>query len=290
MAWRRFSLNTGVNAPINGFLRSIPGILSLMPSQDDAEYSYRVQGPSTPPTEPREPVTYEFSVEESRELDHRAVHDYGIPSILLMENAAIGLCHHALQMIGEVAHPSVLIFCGPGNNGGDGFALARHLHNHSIPVSVVATNASELYSGDACTNLAILDAMGIEFQLAQEFFSDQRPSSHALIVDALFGTGLTRPVEGVSGDLIDWINTTRARSVSRVLAVDSPSGLDLQTGTPIGSRVVRADATATFAGLKPGMSRMEAIEYMGEVHVVPIGVPRQLLEELGRPIEPKRSR
>jgi len=210
-------------------------------------------------------------------------------SIVLMENAAIGLCGHVLDMLSEVMEPRVLICCGPGNNGGDGFALARHLHNHGIPISVVRTISAEYYSGDAGSNLHIIEKMGIEILGIDAFLDRQTHPNVALIVDALFGTGLGRSIEGQTGKLVQWINAAGTRSGVQILAVDSPSGLDAQNGKPIGSCIVHADRTVTFAGLKPGMARMEAIEFLGEVHVVSIGAPIELMEELGRRIESREA-
>lgn len=234
-------------------------------------------------------MTYELTVEAARELDRRAAEDFGIPSIVLMENAALGLCQHALEMVKGAHDPTVLICCGPGNNGGDGLALARHLHNRSISVHVVTTQADDAYTGDARTNLTILRMMGIRIEVLENGQLPETIDTPTLVVDALFGTGLTRPIEGVAGELIRWVNTTCDQSTSQMLAVDTPSGLDLQTGFPLGEVVIRADRTVTFAGLKPGMSRMEAQEFLGEVHVVPIGIPIELVVELGRPIKPKRN-
>jgi NAD(P)H-hydrate epimerase len=154
----------------------------------------------------------------------------------------------------------------------------------------VRTIDADAYSGDAGKNLRIIEQMGIETMDLDAFLGTQPHPSVSLIVDALFGTGLGRAIEGRVGEVVTWINTTKSRVGSRVLAVDTPSGLDAQSGLPMGSFVVRADRTVTFAGLKPGMSRMEAIEFLGEVHVAPIGVPIELLEELGQRIESRNPR
>ncbi|MHA7813634.1 MAG: NAD(P)H-hydrate epimerase [Phycisphaerales bacterium] len=260
-----------------------------MGEHTDSMHNFRVQGPSIPP-EPRKLVLHELSVEAARELDRRATEEYGIPSIVLMENAAIGLFNHATEMINNVADPSVLIMCGPGNNGGDGFALARHLHNAKIPVTVVLTREPRDYTGEAAINLRVIERMKFELRNAETVLRTEPDAPPTLIVDALFGAGLNRPVEGVASELIAWMNRARVRNGSRTLAVDTPSGLDMQSGRPLGQSVVRADRTATFAGLKPGMSRIESLDYVGDVHVVPIGAPIQLLDELGTVLEPKSMR
>ena len=229
---------------------------------------------------------FEFGIEQSRELDRLAVDRYGIPSIVLMENAAIGLLGHALEMLRGIESPSVLICCGPGNNGGDGFALARHLHNNAIDIRVICTHPSASYTGDAAINLGIIEKMGLSIEQAHTMISTQMQDAPGLIVDALFGTGLSRSIEGTPARLIHWINSARRQLSTQVLSVDTPSGLDAQTGKPLGESVVIADRTVTFAGLKPGMSRVEALAFLGEVHVAPIGVPIELLRALGKVIEP----
>ncbi len=251
---------------------------------------FRVQGPIPARDARPAPAIYELSVENARELDRRAVEEYAMDSIVLMENAAFGLCTHVLDMLCDVTDPSVVICAGPGNNGGDGFALARHLHNHQIPTRVVRTIDADGYAGDAGKNLRIIERMGIETMGLDAFLETPSHPNVPLIVDALFGTGLGRAIEGRVGELVTWINTTKSRVGSRVLAVDTPSGLDAQSGQPLGSFVVRADRTVTFAGLKPGMARMEALEFLGEVHVAPIGVPLELLERLGHRIESRNPR
>ncbi len=256
-----------------------------MGEASEEQLSYRAQGPTLPSVDRARGVSYELSVDASRELDRLCVERYAIPSIVLMENAAIGLNRHAREMLDGVSDPSVLICCGPGNNGGDGFALARHLHNAMIPVRIVSTHNDAGSSGDARTNRRIIERMGIEIVNARAFLDQGDTRCCSLIVDALFGTGLSREIEGVAGELIEHINRCRHRRQARVLAVDCPSGLDAQRGEPIGDRVIRADRTLTFAGLKTGMSRVEAHEYLGEVHIAPIGAPIELLRELGRSIE-----
>ncbi|MFG0312899.1 MAG: NAD(P)H-hydrate epimerase [Phycisphaerales bacterium] len=250
-------------------------------------HRFRMQGPRSPRFERALPGMYELSVEHSRELDRRAVEEYGMDSIVLMENAAIGLWKHAMQMLDGVPDPRAMICCGPGNNGGDGFAVARHLHNSRIPVRIVCAQHADSYTGDAAKNLRIIQRMGIETLQLQDLLNQPANDAPPLLLDALFGTGLSRPIEGEASELISWINRARVRSGSRVLAVDTPSGLDAQTGRPLNHSVTKADRTATFAGIKPGMSRVEALEYLGDVHGVPIGVPIELLEALGTLIEPR---
>lgn len=209
-----------------------------------------------------------YTRESARMLDRLATQEYRIPSILLMENAAIHLAAAARRMM-KTQDQLVVIYCGPGNNGGDGFALARHLHNSGARVRIVLAADGRRYVGDAAANLEIIDAMGLSI-------SRHPPTTRpALIVDALLGTGLERPVRKPIAGFIQTINRAR----SPVLAVDIPSGLDADTGQPLGL-AVRADVTVTMAGRKLGFSRPAAREYLGRVIVADIGVPRELAGRL----------
>jgi NAD(P)H-hydrate epimerase len=210
-----------------------------------------------------------------RAVDRAAIEEYGIPGIVLMENAARALAATALSMLdgGGMA----LIICGSGNNGGDGWALARHLHNAGVRV-VVAPLGDPRPDGDAGVNCAICRAMGIE-EIAFDRLEAQRDAD--LIVDAIFGTGLTRPVlEGRAEEAIVWMNA----GSEPVLAVDVPSGLDADRGFPLGV-AVRATATVTFVGMKPGFLVSGAEAWTGTVTVGDIGAPRELTERYGRPLE-----
>lgn len=242
---------------------------------------FRADGPEVPTPNPGPSPQYELTVEQSRELDRRATNEFGIPSIVLMENAAIGLFQHAMRLIENQPSPSVLICCGSGNNGGDGFALARHMHNAMIPVRVIYTQSPDRYKGDAAINLDIIQRMGIEIHDARSLLNNRSDSTPTLIVDALFGTGLSRAIDGELGELIDWINQTKQRWGARVLAVDVPSGLNAQTGHPMGDVVIVADRTVTFAALKVGFRSIDAQPFLGQVDVAPIGVPVALIHSLG---------
>jgi hydroxyethylthiazole kinase-like uncharacterized protein yjeF len=169
----------------------------------------------------------------------------------------------------------VLIVCGGGNNGGDGWALARQLEGAGIR-PVVASLGEPGAETDAGVNRRICRAMGIEETPVDGLL---RGRGDALIVDAIFGTGLTRPIEGRSAQVIEWMNA----SGTPILAVDVPSGLDCDTGRPLGV-TVRAARTVTFVGPKRGFFSPEARPYVGEVVVAGIGAPRALVERFGTPI------
>lgn len=223
-----------------------------------------------------------------RRVDRLAVDRYGIPSIVLMENAAIGLRDRSLDMMLSLGADRIVILAGPGNNGGDGLALARHLHNAGAePLVLLAADPERIAArgGDAATNLAIVQKMHIETERldrsAGAEMLERSASGPVLIVDALLGTGLRDAATGVIRDTILHVNRLKEPRVG-VLAVDVPSGLDCDTGEPAGGGpAIVADATVTFVALKPGMLRLEAQRWTGDVSIADIGVPRGLIEELG---------
>lgn len=226
-----------------------------------------------------------LSREAVREVDRLAVERYGMPSVVLMENAALGLAGVAGAMLDAVRTNRAIILAGPGNNGGDGFALARHLHNAGREVSVLVSTDPGRYTGDAATNLRIVERMGLEIgrlgTSAGAETLEQGARGPVLIVDALLGTGLHEAARGVIGDVILQVNRLREPGVV-VLAVDVPSGLDCDTGEPAGGGpAIEADATVSFVALKRGFLTLGSQRWTGEVSVAGIGAPRVLLGELG---------
>jgi NAD(P)H-hydrate epimerase len=217
---------------------------------------------------------------EVRELDRRATEGFGVPGLVLMENAGRG-CAELLTRLNPDRAPT-LILCGPGNNGGDGFVIARHLDNRGWPVSVHVVARHSQHAGDADINFDILYTSGIEFtQYRPDHFEQshrdlflRRVTAAGWVVDALFGTGLARAL----GAPFDFLAEAVNGSGKPVLAVDLPSGLDCDTGEPLGP-TVRAAHTATFVAPKRGFLNPNAKAWTGAVHVVDIGAPRVLVEE-----------
>jgi NAD(P)H-hydrate epimerase len=164
-----------------------------------------------------------------------------------MENAARSATNVAMQMLAGIESPAVVIVCGSGNNGGDGLAIARHLHNRGVDVEVVRDWSDDL-KGDAAINLRIVRAMPIEKTVLEEGVSHLQ-GVH-LGIDAMFGTGLTRAIGPEFAYIIDQMN---ARTDAQVLAIDLPSGLDCNSGEPLGA-CVRADRTVTFVAHKAGFA------------------------------------
>jgi NAD(P)H-hydrate epimerase len=213
-----------------------------------------------------------LSRDESRLLDRRAQEEFGVPGIVLMENAGRG----SVGVLLRLARPKhVAICCGKGNNGGDGFVIARQLDNAGVAVHVLLFALSADLKGDAATNCAIVKRSGIALTECSSPDMDRvrRELTDAdWVVDALFGTGLTGAIGAPLDAVIDAIN----QSGRSVLAIDIPSGLDCDTGLPLGP-TVRATHTVTFVAIKKGFAESNAREWTGEVHVVDIGLPRILL-------------
>ncbi len=213
-----------------------------------------------------------FIRENIRAFDRAAIEEYGIPGIALMEHAGIALRDQALKMLNGSDGP-VLIVCGSGNNGGDGYALARLLHNEGIDVSIVASKPTGELKGDAALNARVAEHMNLSIIIADD---STELTDAALVVDALLGTGLTSAPRGIAESLIEKINAHPAP----VLAADLPSGLDCDTGEPPGA-CVRAGRTLTFTGMKAGFADEGSREWTGGVSVGAIGAPRGLLERYG---------
>ncbi len=226
-----------------------------------------------------------LSRDEVRGIDARAAEDLGLPTLVLMENAGRGAADW-LRGLGVGGSTRVLIACGPGNNGGDGGVVARHLDAWEVPVRVVWFAEADHLRGDAATQRDILARSGIDQSYWEPGAPDQDEAGRldALlsgadwVVDGLLGTGLTRDVEGTLRVAIEAMN----RSGKPVLALDLPSGLDADTGRPLGA-AVRARATATFVAPKLGFAAADAGDFTGEVAVFDIGVPRCLLEPFRAP-------
>jgi NAD(P)H-hydrate epimerase len=211
-----------------------------------------------------------------REIDRRAIEDYHVPGIVLMENAARALTDAALEMLGGVQDPSVLIVCGGGNNGGDGLAVARHLHNRGVRVELAFAVNPDTYRGDARINWEIARAMKIPRRSIDNAAIVLAGGRVNLVIDALFGTGLA------AAPRTAWHVELMNRDGVPVLSVDVPSGLDCDTGEPLGTACVRATRTVTFVAEKAGFANPAAKQYLGDVIVGDIGCPRELIERVAR--------
>jgi NAD(P)H-hydrate epimerase len=249
---------------------------------------------------------------EVRGLDVQAAEKLALSTSILMENAGRGAAGWLAELVGAIppsaggrpfssplpaqTHgvprgpvlPKVLILCGPGNNGGDGGVVARHLNAWGFFVRVIWFARSDQLRGDAALQWSILNKSEIE----QFAWFDEYPPGSAFditrlativgdadwLVDGLLGTGLSRPVDGPLHKVIEAMN----RSGKPIFALDLPSGLDADAGTPLGV-AVRATATATFVAAKLGFAAAGAVNYTGEVVVIDIGLPRCLLKPFCEP-------
>lgn len=216
---------------------------------------------------------------EVREVDRRAIDEYGMSGLVLMENAGRG-CVEVLLSLG--CRGPVVIACGKGNNAGDGFVIARHLDLQCVPVKVVLLFAPSSLTGDAAANYQIIERASIPIidfsanRTAERL--DTVLAGAEWIVDALLGTGASGEPRFPLDEAIRAIN----RSVATRLAIDLPSGLDCDTGQPAATTVI-AHHTCTFVAEKVGFAASTAAPFLGQVHVVDIGVPRKLLAEIATP-------
>jgi hydroxyethylthiazole kinase-like uncharacterized protein yjeF len=219
---------------------------------------------------------------QMRAFDMHAIERSSVPSIVLMENAGRGATDVLVRELlsGNASGARVAVLAGTGNNGGDGFVIARHLRTRGADPTVVLVGDERRLSPDAAVNLAAWRGLGGQAR-AVDPEEDVAWVSEALrgarvVVDALFGTGLDRPIAG-------WLaQVVRALNASSVpcFAVDLPSGLDADTGTSLGV-AVEARVTATFAHRKLGLLTPRGAKFAGRVHVVDIGVPSSLADDVG---------
>ena len=211
--------------------------------------------------------------EEVRAFDAWAINELGIPGMVLMENAGRSCAELIKEKLADVENPKVCIFCGVGNNGGDGYVIARHLLNSGFKVAVVICGQRRKIKGDARTNLDILESLGGPIQQLDLDSADvcERVKGYAadadMLVDGLFGTGLRGQLSEEYKQLIESINAQGCA----LLAVDIPSGLDCDTGKPLGA-TIKASYTVTFVAVKKGFTSEGAGAYTGEIFVASIGV------------------
>ncbi|MEW6276245.1 MAG: NAD(P)H-hydrate dehydratase [Bacillota bacterium] len=208
---------------------------------------------------------------EMRELDRQAIEEYGIPGVVLMENAGIKVVEVIREMLGDVRGKKISIFVGKGNNGGDGLVVARHLFNLGAGVKVYLLASPEEITGDAFLNLRIWQKMGQEIRtIADRDEFDLEESD--LLVDAIFGTGFRGVPREPAASVIEAINA----SGKPVVAVDIPSGLEADTGLARGP-CIRAVRTVTFGLPKLGLVLEPGASYAGKLHVADISIPAFLL-------------
>jgi len=212
------------------------------------------------------------------DLDERAVHQFGMPSILLMENAGRSVVEEIERRFGPIAGASILVASGKGKNGGDGFVAARHALQRGANVTVLLLGAQTELQGDVKSNYDILkNAVGARLNLSHSFkekeFSRMR---YDFIIDAIFGTSFHGEIHGRFKTVVEWINSQKK---SRIIAVDIPSGVNASTGE-CSSVCVKAELTVTMALPKVGLYLGKAREATGSVAVADIQMPAPLMNQL----------
>lgn len=216
---------------------------------------------------------------EMAAIDQAAMNDYAIPGIVLMENAGIRVVENIVQLLGSTTNTNVVILAGKGNNGGDGFVIARHLYNQGARVQLFLLGEEDKVKGDALTNLTIWKGMGQKIYPLNSTHDINMVkiaiNSAELIIDALYGTGFKGTVNELLASVFKAINT----SGKTVIAVDIPSGIEADTGK-INGPCIRADHTITFAYPKVGLVVYPGCNYVGKLHVVDISIPAAALSKI----------
>lgn len=223
---------------------------------------------------------YLVTASEMQEMDRQTIESFGIPGRVLMENAGRGATEFFVEIFPEIASLKVGILAGRGNNGGDGFVIARYLAQKDVNVTVYLLADPSRLAGDAAANFELLTPLGVAVTIIPDTnaFDDAKDSMRDkdLWIDAILGTGLKSDVRGYYREAIDFTNSL----AKPVLSVDIPSGLNADTGQPCGS-CIRASATATFAFAKIGHYQYPGAELVGSLRIIDIGIPPHIVEEVG---------
>jgi NAD(P)H-hydrate epimerase len=222
-------------------------------------------------------MMYILTADEMREMDRQTIETFGLPGRVLMENAGRGATRAIFQTWPDVYTKSVAVFAGKGNNGGDGFVIARYLAQHGVDVTVYLLAGRDRLKGNAADNFKHLETLGITVTEMPDELTFSRYKSQiacsGLVVDAVLGTGLESEVKGYYANVIDFMNNLKAP----VFSVDIPSGLASDTGNPCGI-CIKADATATFAFAKLGHMLLPGADYTGKLFIVDIGIPPHIVK------------
>ncbi len=223
------------------------------------------------------------TAEEMRRVDTRAIEDYGVPSSALMETAG---CQAARAIWEQFGRPGlrVLVAAGKGNNGGDGFVIARHLLNRGANVRVFTLFPLEEVSGDPAIFMNVLEKMGASLESIENNEAVGRLKSAAvhsdLVVDAILGTGFSPPARGLAEKAVAALGEVN----TPIAAIDIPSGLDATMGTTDG-HFLKADLTVAFGAYKRGHFLLPAAEFVGKVKLADIGIPAPCMEEEDIPLK-----
>ena len=223
---------------------------------------------------------YLVTAGEMQKIDRMTIEPFGIPGRILMENAGRGATHILFNKYVGLKNRKVGVIAGRGNNGGDGFVIARYLAQKGTRVTVYLLSKSSLIKGDSAANLKLLASLSIPvIEIPdRKAFSKHRSSivHQEILVDAILGTGLKSDVKGYFREVIEFLNSLN----KPVFAVDIPSGLNSDTGQVCGV-CIRANTTATFAFAKIGQILFPGANYTGDLEIVEIGIPSHIAEEAG---------
>ncbi len=218
--------------------------------------------------------------DQVREVDRLAIQELGIPGVVLMENAGRAAAGQIRYRIRSKQGNRAVIFCGPGNNGGDGLVIARHLTNHGIDILLYLAGDPDQLTPDCAINYGVVTKIGLDVQLIDSPETARAAAagltSDDIVVDALLGTGFAGQVRSPMDGLIKAINKAPK---SMLFAIDVPSGLDCNTGQPANA-TIKADLTMTFGANKIGLVKPDAQRYVGEAIIATIGIPPSLIERV----------
>jgi hydroxyethylthiazole kinase-like uncharacterized protein yjeF len=217
------------------------------------------------------------TVKQIQEIDRLAMEQYGVPSLTLMENAGSAVTKEIFKQLRKIKDPRVCIFCGLGNNAGDGFVVARQLISADVKTAVYLIGAEGQLKHDAAVNYRALKELkwpvAVIEKLDEAVLKDICQAD--IVVDAIFGVGINRKIEDPFYSVIEAIN----QNAKKILAVDIPSGLDGTTGRVYGA-CIKADTTVTFSFLKKGFQRARGSQQAGNVIVADIGIPNLLKKRI----------
>lgn len=224
--------------------------------------------------------------QQVRSVDQIAIDEFGMSGLVLMENAGCGAARNIDDFL-ERSGGRILILCGPGNNGGDGYVIARHLERMGHQPQIISLVPLERLTGDARSNaqIALQSEIPITFateikEVSAAILETQASTTHQAIVDCMLGTGANGAPRGIYRDCVELANRVSVDPGTTAIAIDLPTGLDCDTGTP-SSSTFRADLTITFVDHKTGFENSAAKPFLGQIRTVEIGVPQNLLQRFG---------
>ena len=231
-------------------------------------------------------MNYIFSVKEMRECDRKAIIDHSIPGMILMENAA----RFCSETILKYSYKDIIVICGPGNNGGDGYALARQLYSKGKNIRVLFFEIPKSKT-DGYKNYRICKKLGISIKkIDNNLLMEELRKT--IIVDGIFGTGLSRSIKGMYKKVIKWMNLNK-KDGNLIFSIDIPSGLSGETGEILGD-CIDSDVVCSFGGTKKGFYQNYGVNFLDKIIVDPISIPPEIRTTntmlFEKPIIKKRKR